>query len=155
MRFPPQGSALIVCTSILEDSVTLLLEAYKHTENLPVKTSMVGITELIHSPSKLKKNPASCLTPLQMYLYYMDLLKTGWWKGGGGSLNLVLEPCQSGPRISKRGIMAHKDRRKDKATKLWSVVFSLILYVCNPLYGTFFCITARGVRRFPKCIRPH
>ena len=29
----------------------------------------------------------------------------------GGSLNLVLEPRQSGPRFSKRGIMAHKDQR--------------------------------------------
>ena len=37
------------------------------------------------------------------------------WKEGG-SLNLVLEPRQSGRSISKRGIMAHKDRRKDKAT---------------------------------------
>ena len=53
-------------------------------------------------------------------------LKTGGEKRGG-SLNLVLEACQSGPSISKRGIMAHKDRRKDKATKLRSEKHRLLV----------------------------
>ena len=117
MEFPPQGNPRIICTSfvwILKD-----YGVYKRTEDLPQQTILKKVWK--ESLNWFICDESWPTKSRYMIHTFANVLCGSFKTGGekrGGSLNLVLEACQSGPSISKRGIMAHKDRRKDKATKL-------------------------------------